>query len=465
MKTRLFIWIPVVCVLLAALAIWIRTPEVPSVRLKDGSTLRLEFVGFQRKDSEGQKLRWLDPIRSWVAQKLGRPIFSRPGLQSDSLVYWISRREKDTGKYMGFDWLSHAVAVDAHGCEFDATPLMIVHSDNWAAGARPLPTPPAGAKYILVSGTLPVFPRREKTFKLRVYNRQLALVAEFEAPNPLYHRYPTWEPEDMPATHQAGDLTASLVSLSNRWTVDRHDGLELKRFSLAPEFQLATDWELSDLEVEDATGNRGTAEPFYPFRFHRQMHWVRDRELLSARFKLCTNETAWKLHATFFRTPEGRFSSNETWTIPDLKLPAPGSAKILQGSNTWQGVTVRLCFVAGPGSVTYSNGVPVSAALSSGGHSMSGGGRMSGGILIAEGSVDTDKPQVMIHLTGLNQESRFQGFARTGGSTYRCSDSQNNDYRLLQLPVPQGTDSVDLTFVIQRPRVIDFLVRPALPTD
>jgi hypothetical protein len=96
---------------------------------------------------------------------------------------------------------------------------------------------------IVNAGVLPVFPRREKTFKLRVYDRQLALVAEFEAPNPLYRPYPTWKPEDMPATHQAGDLTASLVSLSNRWTVAGYDGLELKRFSLTPEFQLATDWE------------------------------------------------------------------------------------------------------------------------------------------------------------------------------------------------------------------------------
>lgn len=85
--------------------------------------------------------------------------------------------------------------------------------------------------------------------------------------------------------------------------------------------------------------------------------------------------------------------------------------------------------------------------------------------MIAEGWVDTDKPQVMIHITGLEQESRFQAFARTGGSTYPCSASQNNDYRLLQLPVPPGTDSVDLTFVIQKPRVIDFLVRPELPKD
>lgn len=390
-KTRLFIRIPAVCLLLAglvaAVAYWILTPEAPSVRLGDGSTLKLECVRYQRKDSEGQRQPWINTLRGWVAQKLGRPTFSRRGLQSDSLVYWISRREKETGNYMEFDWLSHVVAVDSHGCEFNASPRMRVHSHNWSAGSRPLPKAPAGAKYILVSGVLPAFPRREITFKLRLFDQQRALVAEFDAPNPVYRRYPTWKPEDLPATNQTRDLAASLVRLENRWSGSRHDGFELKRLSLTPEFQLmeggqaTAEWELDDLEVEDATGNRSTADDPHDrvMRRIRRISGRRDRDPVSAQFKFCTNETAWKLHATFFRTPQARFSSNETWTIPNLEVPAPGTAKILQGSNTWQGVAVRLCFAAGPGSVTYSNGVPVSTALSSGRRGGGGGGRMSAG--------------------------------------------------------------------------------------
>src|SRR5262249_2902536 len=257
----------VVCLLAAGLitaVLCLRAPKAQSVRLADGSTLTLEFVSYQLTDSGEPRRSLVGAARRWLIQKLGVPTFARRA-PTNSLVFWLSRRQKDTGKYMEFDWLSHVVAVDSHGCQFNAQPAMMVHSHNWAAGAIPLPQAPTGAKYILASGVLPAFPRREKSFKLRLFDRHLALVAEFDAPNPVYRPYPTWKPEDMPATHQNGDLTASLIRLENRWSVSHHDGLELKHFSLTSDFRLGedgqgTDWELDDLEFEDATGNRSTAD-------------------------------------------------------------------------------------------------------------------------------------------------------------------------------------------------------------
>lgn len=455
-----------VTAVLAAVAFWKLLPKASTIRLSDGSILTLEHVSYEQKNPDVRARSWLTNAQIWLAKKLDRPTFSRPPVRNDCLVYWISRREKGTGKYLGFDWLSHAVAVDSHGCEFHTTPPMLLYTDNWLGGSRPLPQPPPGAKYLLISGELPVFPRREKTFKLRVYGQRLALAGEFEVSNPMYRPYPTWKPEDLPITHSAGDLTTTLVGLSNRWTVDDHDGLALKSYFLTPQLQVANEWELNALGVEDATGNRGTAGSSLALEYwERPPPWRISKDLVSAEFRLCTNETAWKLHATFLRSRHAMFASNETWTIPNLEIPAPGTARILSLSNSWQGVTVSLCAVAGPGNITYSNGVPMSVAAFSGGQHGSGGNRIVGGVEATEMSITTEKPQVMLHLSGFNERSRFMAQARSGGATYVCSETwTGNDYKLLLLDVPPETKTVDLTFVLQHPRVIDFFIRPQVPT-
>src|SRR4051794_7783233 len=80
------------------------------------------------------------------------------------------------------------------------------------------------------------------------------------------------------------------------------------------------------LEIEDATGNQGTAGDLRAVqrldlrRFRRNV----GEEPLSVEFRLCTNESAWKLHATFFQSPEAQFSPKEVWRIPNLKIPAAG---------------------------------------------------------------------------------------------------------------------------------------------
>lgn len=448
------------------LAFWKLPARAPSIRLGDGSVVTLEFVSYEQRNPAVRRQTWMGKAQLWLAQKLGRPTFSSRPVVNDCLVYWISRREKGTGRYLGFDWLSHAVAVDSHGCTFDSTPIMLIHTHNWAAGARPLPQPPSGAKYILVSGELPVFPRREKTFKLRVYDRQLQLAGEFEVTNPMYRLYPTWKAQDLSIMRSAEDLQASLVGLTNRWRGASYDGLKLRRFSLTPEILTTADWELSDLEVEDATGNRGPGIGPFSGGSPRMPHWVRNKRPVSAEFRLCTNETAWKLHATFCRTAEAQFTPNETWTVPHLAIPAAATARVLSGSNAWQGVTVSLCAVAGPGRISYSNGVPVSAAEFTGGGGGGGGNRMAGGVLVSDMWVSTDKPQVMVHISGLTERSRFQCLAKCGGATYVCPEAGNaNNYKLLQLNVPDGTDWVDLTFVIQQPRLIDFFIRPQAPQE
>ena len=244
----------------------------------------------------------------------GQPSFdARPG-SSGRLIFWVSRRDRGTGEYLAYGQLSHAVAVDAHGCEFTSGSYFMVHAPNWSAGGRPMPQPPAGASYILYSGELPAFPRRQKDFVLRLYRPS----------NPL--------------------------------------------------------------------------------------SWVNSRSAIrSVQFRLCTNESAWKLKATFFPHSAGPLRFERDLGPPSACHPRRRHRAHLTGSNTWQGVTVNLCAIAGPGDITYSNGVPVRVAPWSGGRSGSSSGRVIGGAQVSDVSVATDKSQFMIRVAGLREEARSPG--------------------------------------------------------
>ncbi len=67
----------------------------------------------------------------------------------------------------------------------------------------------AGAKHPMAFVELPVFPRREKAFKLQLYDRTSALVAELNVPNPMYRDYARWQSEALPVTRCLGERSVS----------------------------------------------------------------------------------------------------------------------------------------------------------------------------------------------------------------------------------------------------------------
>ncbi len=435
--------------------------RVPSFRMPDGSILRLEYVTYQRTP----RLVWLKKAKDWMTAKLGRPVLSHPFAAPGSLVFWISRKEKETGKYLAFGSVSRVAAVDSHGCEFDAEGFMMVHAGAWMSGGRGLPNAPPGSKYILTSAVLPVVPKRERTFELRLFDDTRELLGRFEVQNPLYRRYPTWQPDALPVKRSKGDLTVELAGCSNRWVSSDVDNLPIKFFSLAPVFRIPPGWELSHFDIEDATGNRGAASVYEVMerRMRLLQGWLPTPP--PKLFQLCTGESAWQLRAAFFRTAEGPFATNEIWSIPNFQIPRPGVARVLTGSRTWQRATVRLCAVSGAGSFAYSNGVPVnaSAGMASGGSSS---GRIVGGKMVSDINEVAPNPQIMLQVSRPDEEYRLEAISRVNGRNYRSRPaSSSNDYQLHELQIPAGTESVDLMLVIQEPRWIEFMVRPELPKE
>ncbi len=423
------------------------------VQANNGSILRLEGIKYKSKSTALRWNRWIERGRQWLAESLGRTPLNDAFAPPDSLVFWISLLDKGTGKALTTLPIWSVVAVDSHGCEFSTT----------VTGFGPGTLRLVGTGNPLAAAALTGFPRRDRFFTLRFVERG-NVEAELKVPNPAYRRYPTWTTEPLPAIRPLGTSNVTLVNFDNVWgTSPFANPFPERQFTLTPKFQLPPEWELDDIKVEDATGNSSAPAwaPNYgpsPSMFRRRRPW----EPMFAQFELCTNESAWKLIASLRRTTDAKFAPNEVWTIRDLQIPAAGKLRNLSVSNSWQGVTVRLCAIAGPAEVTYSNGVPVLVSQVKPKSERILANRFPGAasvpFLIP---VRSEKPQLLIQVSGLDGSVRLQTTARTPNGNEPCGQRmRSGDYFVIELTPAQDAPSVDLSFIAQRPQTVTFFIPP-----
>jgi hypothetical protein len=425
--------------------------------LADGSILRLEGIKYKSRSAALPWYRWIEQGRQWLAESLGRTSLNDAFAPPDSLVFWISLLDKDTGKRVQTLPFWSVVAVDGHGCGFGI-------GDT---GMGPGMLRRIGIRQPLAAAALPVFPRRDRFLTLRFLERG-NVQAELKVPNPAYRRYPTWTAGPLPTARPLGASNITLVNFDNVWGADPFGNpFQQKQFTLTPEFRLPSEWELDDIKVEDATGNSSAPAwaPKYgppPRMFRHSRPW----ETMSAQFELCTNETAWKLTAILRRTTEAKFAPNEVWTIPKLQIPGPGKLRNLSVSNSWQGVTVWLCAIAGPAEVTYSNGIPVLVSeFKSRTQTMLN--RPPGVAPVPfVVPVSSDKPQLLIRVSGLDGSVRLQTTAKTPNGDEPCGQRmRSGDYFVMELTPAQDASSVNLSLIAQHPQTVEFLIPPKARVD
>jgi hypothetical protein len=441
-------------------ALWRRSArsESPQVLLIDGSILRLEGIKYKSKSAALPWHRWIEQGRQWLAEALGRPSLNDAFAPPDSLVFWISRLDKHTGKPVQPPSGWSVVAVDSHGCKFGIA----------ETGLGPGNLRRIGRRQPLAAASLPVFPRRERFLTLRFLESSLPQ-ASLKVPNPAYRRYPIWTAESLPAARPLGASNITLVNFDNVWgALPFGSAFQQKVFTLTPEFRMPAEWELDDLNVEDATGNSSALAwaPKYgpsPRMFRHRRPW----EPVSAQFELCTNESAWKLTATLRRNTEAKFDSNEVWTIPNLQIPRPGKLRNLSVSNSWQGITVRLCAIAGPAEVTYSNGIPVLVSEFKPRTQSMSSNRMPGVPPVTRLiPVASDKPQLLMHVSGLDGSVRLQTTARTPNGDEPCGQRmRSGDYFVIDLTPVQDASSADLSLIAQHAQTVEFLIAPKARVD
>lgn len=426
------------------------------VILSDGNTFALERLRYEPLSGR-RTPRGIEFLRTVISGLTGQPNFRRYA-EPGSMVLWFSLREKESGKLIKPDFV-RVVALDEHGCEFHASDFQL-HGPSWSLGGYPAGSPPTGGpwKYILVSGLLRSFPTRQEEFPLHVYDGKGDRIAEYRIPNPAPKRSVVWTAQSLPATNvAAGGIAVVLESVTNSWSITDRHGAMWERTLVVPTAkalqngEVTPHWKLQSTYLSDATGQSVNAEAA----------------------SLCVREAAWKVELEFERKPSANFGTNESWTLTGQTIPAPGKVVSVGKSNLMEGVTFELLAIAGAASVTYSNGVPLSAGVSSlgsGGSSVSTSSGLVGGKPSVQVKVDSGKPHVVLLVHNWKDEMRLSLRARddTGKETLAPWPSMTAggpgvDLRMFQLDTATNAKAIDLTFIAHRSRRFEFLIAPPPP--
>ena len=204
--------------------------------------------------------------------------------------------------------------------------------------------------------TLPVVPRRSETLELHLFQAD-ELIETVRIRNPLFGRFPNWQPEPLPATKTSGDLKVRLTGFSvgvaelggNLARVNRAQ-THVRTITLHPDpnvvFKLDLSsprgtneaWLVSHAELSDATGNR----------VHGRPSQFRETDEYSFGPALWPEEAAWRLKLTLSRSRG--FDPEELVTFTRVRVPSVGATNITFTTNRIQGVPVVLkqVFVRNP---------------------------------------------------------------------------------------------------------------------
>ena len=331
--------VPLLLLVLAALAIHaiIMRPKPPlSSVFRDGTKVTVEQVssGLNHDFHIGSKL-YADFLKHWpkFLPKLPAANYYASPFKStkDELVTWISQQTASN------KFVSPGITTfieDEHGCVFaDAGGGM--GSRSW------------DGKMEMATLEFPVFPRRQKQFKMVVqkwpgYGPFASPPVTLMISNPKQVSPVEWKPETFPIVKQSDGLKVTLNKIATICTASTRVSKETWRFE--PQFEIVQngqptrEWTCSSLKFSDVTGN--THDSF-----------------------LCPREPALRLTMEFARTADARFDTNEIWSPPPMTAPAPGKFQVLKGSGAIDGVTFRLATLSGPGVVTYSNGMPINVII------------------------------------------------------------------------------------------------------
>ena len=237
---------------------------------------------------------------------------------SDGLALWLMCYDPALKRYVSGNWVDRLVVLDEHGCEMTPSGSGEVGDGNFMATVF----------------HLSAFPRRQKHFTCRLFdtrNGKTNVLGEITIQNPLPVSTVQLSPEALPITRTNVPLVVRLNSIAKKgygYTIigdDKVQGL----------------WPIRYHHFEDATGNQGDF--------------------------LCRKET-WKWVATFFRNEHAPFEPNETWTFENFTPPKPGEIQSIGSTKVLADYPLKILYMGGPGTYTFSNSVCISASASVSSH-------------------------------------------------------------------------------------------------
>ena len=305
-----------------------------------------------------------------------------------------------------------------------------------------------------------LIPRRSRVLQLDFYPfyvgaRSSTPVASISIPNPLYGNYPQWKPEPVPTVKKAGDLE---VRLDDLVTTNRAGGaIIMANGSVGHPFQPATkfafsvrsssetneEWVLESAELDDATGNvlryssttsfSSTMMAFAGYHRPQQNEWAAYSESFAG--TLWPGEAAWRLKLEFKRALG--FAPEEVVTFKNVPVPAMGATNNTPISTNAGGIQIVLTkFVRWPDITNKGGGFADRASY------------------------------VAVELPG-KPKGVVLDFLRMKADTGQAEKSGAGNlafgYQVALKSIPANAKTMDFTFVVQKTRSVEFLVRPPQP--
>ena len=299
----------------AGFALWIAS-RPRAVHLSDGTTLRLLGISIGTNSFTTER-PWHKYARRVLPTRyqhlIPLPVSGDCGFK-DAVTYWFEILDK-TGRVTIPNW-RHAEIVTDDG--------EILHADTG---------PNCGMPY---SVNLECLPRRERSFRYRIYNWDDEMLGEIRLSNPFRGPFPEWKPDPLPVTRTNGELSATLKSLRKVIEVVQPGKTNIT-FRPDIEFswngQLTADWETGPCFVYDATGNY--MREFQP--------------------NLPRSEKVWRWRVWMQHRMDAPVPPEARYEIANLPVPRAGSWTVLNVNTNVQGVNFWIGAWAGPSAMTFSN--------------------------------------------------------------------------------------------------------------
>lgn len=384
------------------------------VTFSDGTTMTLKAVtyGTQHRYFGGG---WQRRVLSLLPRKLASKFASKQGVMTTgrpSVAFWFER--VGTGPATGDPRL---VLCDASGYGICGSPSLMRMGapGKWLEG-----------------WAFESWPRRERTFTLRVYEQgtrdpDANPIGEFTVRNPTPGKYPVWTAPEPPLTAREGELSVTLFDLTagvgrgaNKWKPAPNPTVSQTRagFRVERDGRPTKEWGIASVEASDATGNVidgiwGTSPG-------------PDAEYVELQPHLWPAEQAWKLRVGF--SQRSNFVASELWTLRDLPLPATNLANTVVTQTNLQGALLQY---TGPGRGSW----------------LTCNHRFNF-------RITPSRPDY--RLTLVNAVDDHGREATVGGSFESPGDWE------FGLRVNTNATSLDLTLALHQTRYVEFLVRPRI---
>lgn len=294
----------------------------PDPVLPDGSRIRLLAVLGSKAPFTTEK-PWQAFLRRNLPRKFVGLLPPNRGLGCGfgSGIKFVFDRYDQTGKTSAGSFWSRVETVDSSGFVYSEQPGSC--TSGRVDGAQ------------LMGFGLRKFPRREAQFPVRLFDRDDQLVAEFTVKNPIYRAYPNWVAGEFPMTNVVGNTRIVLRGLGGR--TNRYGRYWRPQLTIENVDGSASPLQRRYFEFLDPTGNQGS--------------------------ELSPREPVWQAVSRLFRPHDAEFPDELRGSFELASLPKPGDVLPVNEEIEVDGVSMRLHFIAGAGSITISNGTTYHARV------------------------------------------------------------------------------------------------------